>query len=85
MLRLPKGNAVPFTPLHSDLSKFDLFEPTPGVPQVVFSKQMFEQAEGARATNGRVEIVPQPSHFSLHPAKSLLPPPLWKLRSNPLP
>ena len=60
---LAKDNAVLFAPLHSDLSKFDLFEPIPSVPQVVFSKQMFEQAEGARATNGRMKIIPQPSHL----------------------
>ena len=58
-LRSTEDNAVLFTPLHCDLSKFGLPEPIPSVPQVVFSKKAFEQAEGARAANGAMEIIPQ--------------------------
>ena len=37
-LRSTEDNAVLFTPLHCDLSKFGLPEPIPSVPQVVFGK-----------------------------------------------
>ena len=38
LLSLTEGNAVLFAPLDGHLPKFDLLEPIPSVPQVVFGK-----------------------------------------------
>ncbi len=38
LLSLAEGNAVLFAPLDGHLPKFDLLEPIPSVPQVIFGK-----------------------------------------------
>src|ERR1700693_370218 len=58
-LGLTERNVVLFAPFDGHLPEFDLLEPIPRVPQVVFGKQMFEQAEGACTADTTMEIIPR--------------------------
>ena len=58
-LALTEGNVVLFAPFDGHLPEFDLLEPIPCVPQVVFGKQAFEQAEGACTADATTEIIPR--------------------------